>query len=152
FILYEGQQYKVGSVKFTGNKIFSTAELTRGLRVFRPAKAGKGKGGPNGLPMDVGDVFTPKGLANDTTAVEDFYGAKGYIDVTTMSRNLIVVRIPNTDTGTMDLEFKIEEGQKSYIEKIEIRGNTKTKDKVIRRELAVSPGEAFDMVRVKISK
>ena len=61
-------------------------------------------------------------------------------------------RIPNTETGTMDLEFKIDEGQKSYIEKIEIRGNTKTKDSVIRRELAVSPGEVFDMVRVRTSK
>ena len=52
----------------------------------------------------------------------------------------------------MDLEFQIEEGQKSYIERIEIQGNIKTKDKVIRRELAVSPGEVFDMVRVKLSK
>ena len=68
------------------------------------------------------------------------------------SRNFDVVRIPNTETGTMDLEFKIDEGQQSYIEKIEIRGNVKTKDKVIRRELAVSPGEVFDMVRVKLSK
>src|SRR5204862_4154045 len=85
-------------------------------------------------------------------AVEDYYGAKGYIDVTTSTHNLTVLRIPNTETGTMDLEFKIEEGQRSYIEKIEIRGNTKTKDKVIRRELAVSPGEVFDMVRVKLSK
>ncbi len=52
----------------------------------------------------------------------------------------------------MDLEFQMDEGQKSYVEKIEIRGNLKTKDKVIRRELAISPGEVFDMVRVKISK
>jgi len=34
-----------------------------------------------------------------------------------------VLRIPNTESGTMDLEFQIDEGQKSYIEKIEIRGN-----------------------------
>ena len=52
----------------------------------------------------------------------------------------------------MDLEFQIDEGQKSYVERINIRGNDKTKDKVIRRELAISPGEVFDMVRVKISK
>jgi outer membrane protein insertion porin family len=52
----------------------------------------------------------------------------------------------------MDLEFQIKEGQKSYVEKINIRGNEKTKDKVIRRELAISPGEVFDMVRVKISQ
>ena len=44
------------------------------------------------------------------------------------------------------------EGQKTYVEKINITGNVKTKDKVIRRELAISPGEVFDMVRVKISK
>src|SRR5256884_5457571 len=52
----------------------------------------------------------------------------------------------------MDLVYQIDEGEPSKIEKIEIRGNTRTKDKVIRRELAVSPGEAFDMVRVKLSK
>jgi outer membrane protein insertion porin family len=102
--------------------------------------------------MDIGDTFTPKGLGKDTEMVEDFYGGRGYIDVTTSSRNLNVLRIANTETGTMDIEFKIEEGQKSYIERIDIRGNTKTKDKVIRRELAVSPGELFDMVRVKVSK
>jgi outer membrane protein insertion porin family len=152
FTIYEGTQYKVGAAKFTGNKAFSTADITNGLRAVHGMKGQKGKIGPNGLLMDVGDVFTPKGLHQDTEDVEDVYGAKGYIDVGASSRNLNVVRIPNTETGTMDLDFQIVEGQKSYIEKIDIRGNTKTKDKVIRRELAVSPGEVFDMVRVKRSK
>jgi outer membrane protein insertion porin family len=49
-------------------------------------------------------------------------------------------------------DVKDEEKGKFFIEQIEIKGNTKTKDKVIRRELAVAPGETFDMVRVKISK
>jgi outer membrane protein insertion porin family len=151
FSIYEGKEYHVGAVKFTGNQVFTTAQITNGVHALQVHKT-KGKLGPNGLPMDVGDVFSPKGLAKDIEAVEDFYGSKGYIDVTTSSRNLVVSRIPNTETGTMDLEFKIDEGQKYKIEKIEIRGNTKTKDKVIRRELAVSPGETFDMVRVKLSK
>ncbi len=151
FIIEEGRQYHVGSVKFEGNKIFSYAEITNGLQRVHAMKRGKAKLGPNGLPMDVGDVFSPKGLAQDSEAVEDFYGSKGYIDVGT-GRNLNVVRIPNTETGTMDLEFRIQEGQQAFIEKIEIRGNTKTKDRVIRRELAVSPGEVFDMVRVKRSR
>ena len=43
----------------------------------------------------------------------------------------------NIETGTMDLAFNIDEKQPSYIERIDIRGNTKTKDRVIRRELAV---------------
>jgi outer membrane protein insertion porin family len=101
--------------------------------------------------MDVGDIFTPDGLNKDTQAIEDFYGSKGYLDVV-QGGSLRVARIPNVDTGTMDLEFQVKEGQKSHVEKIEIRGNLKTKDKVIRRELAISPGEVFDMVHVKISK
>ena len=63
-----------------------------------------------------------------------------------------VNRIPNVDTGTMDLEFVVADSEKSHVQKIEIRGNLKTKDKVIRRELAISPGDVMDMVRVKISK
>ena len=152
FIIYEGSQYRVGAVKFTGNKLFSTPEIISGLRALHLSKRAKAKLGPNGLTMDVGDIFTPKGLTTDTEQVEDYYGAKGYIDVTAATRNLKVVRIPNVETRTMDLEFQIEEGQKIRIERIEIRGNTKTKDTVIRRELAVSPGETFDMVRVKLSK
>jgi outer membrane protein insertion porin family len=152
FILYEGTQYKVGSVKFTGNKLFTVAEIARGLRAAQERSRSKAKIGANGLPMDVGQIFTPGGVTKDIEAVEDFYGAKGFIDVTASSGHLKLDRIPNTETGTMDLEFQIEEGQKSYIERIEIKGNVRTKDKVIRRELAVSPGEVFDMVRVKLSK
>jgi outer membrane protein insertion porin family len=151
-IVYEGRQYRVGAIKFTGNKLFSTNDIANGLRNLHAAKGGKGKVGPNGLIMDVGDVFKPKDFAKDVEDVEDFYGAKGYIDVSTASRNLVVLRIPNTESGTMDIEFQIEEGQKSYVERVEIRGNTKTKDKVIRRELALAPGEVFDTVRMKVSK
>src|SRR4030095_12891785 len=115
FTIYEGRQYKVGSVTFSGNKIFTTGAITNGIRATYNKRI---KLGPNGLPMDVGDTFTPKGLTKDIEAVEAFYGAKGYIDVSANSRNLEVLRIPNTETGMMDLEFKIDEGQRSFIEKI----------------------------------
>ena len=52
----------------------------------------------------------------------------------------------------MDLEYHIKEGQKFTIEKIEIKGNVNTRDKVIRRELSVSPGDTFDMLQVKLSQ
>jgi outer membrane protein insertion porin family len=149
-VINEGRQYKVGVVKFEGNKLFPNQELTNGLRVISVMRGAK-KTGANGLPMDEGDVFSPKGLTKDTESVEDFYGAKGHIDVTP-GRGLDVKKVPNVETGTMDLQFNIDEGQKSFVERIQIRGNTKTKDRVIRRELAVSPGETFDMVRVKLSK
>src|ERR1051325_10909582 len=152
FHIYEGTQYKVGSIKFTGNKTFSTPDLTNGVRVVAAIRGWRYKLGTHGLPMDVGDTFTPKGLGTNTMAIEDFYGSKGYIDVTAGSPNLRVVRIPNTDTGTMDLDFRIHEAKKFTIQKITMHGNVKTRDRVIRRELAVSPGETFDMLRVKISK
>jgi len=152
FIVYEGTQYKVGSVKFTGNKLFNATDIAQGLRMGHQRNRSKARIGSNGLPMDVGDVFTPAGVTRDLDVVGDFYGAKGYIDVSTSSRHLNLLRIPNTDRGTMDLEFQIDEGQPSRIEKIEIKGNIRTQDKVIRRELAVAPGELFDMVRVKLSK
>ena len=103
--LYEGRQYRIGSVKFTGNKIFSTPQIIEGMRRLNQAKGSKAakKLGPNGLPMDVGDVFKPKDYTRDVEAVEDFYGARGYIDVMTTSGKaaggLKVVRVPNTETG-----------------------------------------------------
>jgi len=151
FFVFEGRQYKVGSVKFSGNRIFSTEALYKGLAYVHDFERERGKVGPHGLPMDTGDVFTPEGFDKDLTAIEDFYGSKGYIRVK-QGPALQAVRVPNVDTGTMDLEFQIDEGHKFYVERIDIHGNVKTKDKVIRRELAISPGEVFDMVRVKISK
>jgi outer membrane protein insertion porin family len=152
FYVYEGKQYKVGSVKFTGNQVFDNAALRAGLLHVHDFQHSKAKLGPNNLPMDVGGTFTPDGLERDLQALEDFYGSKGYIDVQREHGALRAVRIPNVDTGTMDLEFQIDEGQQSRVEQINIRGNIKTKDKVIRRELAIAPGEVFDMVRVNISR
>ena len=152
FVVYEGQRYKVGSVEFKGNVKFTAEQIRRGTnilgRVVRPR-------------MLEGEIFRPGGLEKDTRpslekdvqAIEDFYGANGYIGKGDHERVPVgVIKNANTDRGTMDLVYEIEEGEQSRIEKIEIRGNTKTKDRVIRRELAVSPGEVFDMVRVKLSK
>jgi outer membrane protein insertion porin family len=156
FDVFEGQQYKVGSVKFAGNKIFSDPQLRQGLQFIHSFEREKGKLGPHGLPMDTGDIFTPDGLQKDRKAVEDFYGSKGFIGAEqgggAQGFELQIVRVPNINTGTMDLQFQINEGRKYYVEKINIRGNTKTKDKVIRRELAISPGEVFDMTRVSLSQ
>ncbi|HXE42268.1 MAG TPA: POTRA domain-containing protein, partial [Candidatus Baltobacteraceae bacterium] len=142
FVIYEGKQYKVGSIKFSGNKLFNDEEIRAGMLQIHDFKHLKSKLGTNSLEMDIGDTFTPDGLNKDMDAVQDFYGSRGYIDVQ-RGQTLRANRIPNVDTGTMDLDFQIEAGQKNYVERIDIRGNIKTKDKVIRRELAISPGEVF---------
>jgi outer membrane protein insertion porin family len=160
FILSEGTQYKVGTVKFSGTTMFPTNVVSHAFQLPEEPKGNTSQHTAwleqrtlnKNFSMKDGDVFTPDGLNKDADAIKDFYGSKGYIDVTPGSRNLIVNKIPNTENGTMDLEFKVDEGQKSYIEKIEIRGNVKTKDKVIRRELTVAPGDVYDTVRVNTSK
>jgi outer membrane protein insertion porin family len=127
--LFEGNQYKVGDVKIDGTRLFPVADVRRRLR------------------MTSGQTFTPEGLAKDTKSLEDFYGSRGYLDTSVRS-----TRLANVDTGRLDLTYTIREGDLTYIEKIEIRGNTKTKDKVIRRELAVAPGDIYNTVRVEASK
>jgi len=151
YYIFEGKQYKVGAIKFSGEKIYPDVEIIQGLKAVQRFENSKVKLGTNGLPMDVGSIFTPQGLAQDTEAVQDFYGSKGYIDIS-QGQTLRVLTVPNIQSGTMDLEFQVGECQRSYVQKIEIHGNVKTKDKVIRRELAIYPGEVFDMVRVKMSK
>ena len=144
FIVYEGQRYKVGSVEFKGNTRFTAEQIRQGIVVLGRSVRPR---------MLEGQIFTPKGLEKEIEAIQDFYGAHGYIGKGERERiPVAAIKNANTERGTMDLVYQIEEGEPSRIEKIEIRGNTKTKDKVIRRELAVSPGEVFDMVRVKLSK
>ncbi|HWD17714.1 MAG TPA: BamA/TamA family outer membrane protein [Verrucomicrobiae bacterium] len=83
----------------------------------------------------------------------DMYGSRGYLRREEGgSTSVIATRTANPIARTIDISYTIDEGEKCYIEKIDIKGNVKTKDKVLRRELAVSPGEVYDMVLVKISK
>jgi outer membrane protein insertion porin family len=144
FMVSEGRQYKVGKVEFKGNHTFSSERIRAGIVVM---------GRPIRPTMLEGTIFTPKGLERDREAIESFYGAYGYIGKDEADHiRVIPDKQPNVEQGTMDLVYDLTEGEKSYIEKIEIRGNTKTRDRVIRRELAVTPGEVFNMVRVKISQ
>ena len=160
FVIFEGKPYQVGSVMFKGTTLLPTNAIHADYNPGPAPKKGEdraawqeGRQFQRGFVMKPGTIFTPKGLTADTEAVEDFYGSQGYIDVSASSpNNLGVNLLPNVQSNTMDLRYTVNEGQRSYIEKIEIRGNYKTKDKVIRRELAVSPGEPFDMVKIRLSR
>jgi outer membrane protein insertion porin family len=156
FVVDEGLPYRVGTVTFKGNTNFTTAQLIQGIKdqhaLYRP----KAEIGPHGLEADEGMIFKLPALEHDAQAVEDFYGSQGYLEVNQRGGSgnggLRIVQFPNTATGTMDLEYRLNEGQVYKIEKIEIRDNVKTKDRVIRRELSVAPGDVFDMVQVRLSR
>lgn len=127
----EGRLYRVGEISFTGNKVYPTALLKMVPKQQR------------------GAVFTPSKLDKDQETIEDFYGRAGYLSPDT---RVHLVRKPNLQTGNIDVEYQITEGEKIQVESVKIEGNTKTKSTVILRELVLAPGDIFDSVRMKISK
>jgi len=126
--LNEGPQYHVGSLTVTGLHVVTEPNFRKVIKVTE------------------GKVFSPQKLQKDIKAVEDAYGVAGYADAK--------VNVETTPAGPalVNLTYKIDEGIQSFVEHINISGNTRTKDKVIRREIVLSPGDVFDTVRVDISK
>ena len=96
--------------------------------------------------MKEGSIYSPKQLRDDAKTVSDAYGRGGYVDLT------VVPKGAPGGPATIDVSYKIEEGTRSFVQRVNIVGNTRTKDKVIRREIGVAPGEVYDTVRVDISK
>ncbi len=125
----EGRQYKVGTISISGNELFDVTPLSQMLA------------------MKEGDVFAPTLVDTDRESLGEFYGAVGYLET-----RVEVKRIPNMDTGAIDLEYSISESERFKVESILIEGNTKSKSVIILRELSLAPGMPFDMVRMKISK
>src|SRR5438874_13575265 len=93
-----------------------------------------------------GADYSGKAIKDDAKAIADAYGSGGYVDLT------VVPESSPPHGGLIDLTYRIDEGQRSYVERINISGNTRTKDKVIRREVLIAPGDVFNTVRVETSK
>lgn len=126
------QQYKVGNTTFKNNKLFTSEKLMEFIDYF---------------DLTDGNVFSPERVDKMVDAMKTYYGEYGYID--TIVRAL---RRPNLKTGKIDLIIDIIESDKFYLESINIQGNSKTKSEVIIRELAMAPGEIFDLKRMKQSE
>jgi outer membrane protein insertion porin family len=127
-VIAEGPQYHVRKLTITGYQ--NTTEQR--IRVL--------------LKMKEGSVYSPKQLRDDAKAVADAYGSGGYVD--------LVVQPEGAPAGPalIDVHYNIEEGVRSFVNRVNIEGNTRTKDKVIRREVLVAPGDVFNTVRVDITK
>ena len=126
--IVEGPLYHTGKVTFTGY----TSTTEQKLRTV--------------IKMKEGDVYSPKGLRDDAKAIADAYGTGGYVD-------LVVLPEGSPAPGSrIDVHYKIEEGNRSFVQRINVIGNTRTKDKVIRREILVAPGDIFNTVRVDVTR
>src|SRR3954471_13335741 len=124
----EGPQYHVRKLSISGYEHSTDARI----RAF--------------LKMKEGSVYSPKQLHDDAKAVADAYGSGGYVD--------LVITPEGTPAGPplIDVHYTIEEGARSFANRVNIEGNTRTKHKVIRREVLIAPGDVFNTVRVDTSK
>ena len=143
-VISEGRQYKVGNLTITGNTLFSTNDFIKGRMI----------GGKLMVLTNVpGAIFKPAAFDGDLETIRDMYGSRGLLSPAQNGNTIVQgARSANAANGTMDVAYDIKEGGTNYIERIIIKGNEKTKDRVIRRELAVYPGEVYNMVNIKISK
>jgi outer membrane protein insertion porin family len=125
----EGGTYQVGQVTVAGNRIYDTDELQRALT------------------MGSDSTFSPNALQADVNSVRALYFAKGYSDAEIATEKRL-----NPETGRIDISYTIKEYDPYYVGRIDIRGNTRTKDHVIRREIGVMPGDVFNSLKVQRSK
>ena len=101
----------------------------------------------NTLSIQEGDLFRGNRIEDAIDTLTYAAGIAGYafVDITPDLR-------PNPETNTVDVTFAIDEGPRVYIERINIVGNTRTLDRVVRRELRVSEGDAFNRVLLDRSR
>jgi outer membrane protein insertion porin family len=128
FSIREGIQYSVNRMRLDGVNITTPDELAQSLQ------------------MVDGSLYTPEGLSADIKALQEFYGTQGYID------SMIIPEISPAGPGMVNVTYRIDEGSQSYVNLVNIQGNTRTKDHVIRRELAVEPGDVYDTTLVDVSR
>ena len=126
----EGKKYIIGQVRTKGNAVFSEGQITKSLKA-----------------IGAGKVFSPEGMHEDASNIQSLYFDQGYIFAQAFESSYL-----NPETDRVDVTYSIDEGIIGYVDKIKIQGNIKTKDKVIRRELRIYPGERFDGDKLKRSK
>ena len=125
----EGEQYLLGELSVENATIFTSDELLSGVKV------------------ETNDPFSPEEIDGAASVVRDYYTSRGYLNT-----GVRVERVPNMDTRAIDIIFRINESEKYYVESINVEGNTITKTRVIVRELALRPGDVFDLRRMKTSE
>jgi outer membrane protein insertion porin family len=124
----EGKQFFLGNVSFHGDDLFTEDDLRKSF------------------DMKEKDVFSTGKLQEEVLKLTDKYGDKGYAFANVIPRTQI-----REGTQIVDLNFEIERGEKAYWGKISVTGNSKTHDKVIRRELRFHEGELYNATRRKKS-
>jgi len=125
----EGDRYRLGSITFKGNKAIANSKALRSV-----------------FPLKDGDIFDRQKIAKGLENLKNAYGTQGYINFTS-------IPTPSFDEQKKLVSFDIDvdEGKQFSVRRIEFEGNTTTRDKVIRRELALEEGQVYNEQYWKLS-
>src|SRR4029078_6615312 len=126
FKIEEGQQYRVGSVDF--RSIIPNVDVNS-LRTFSR--------------VSVGSLYNVESLEKSVEEMQIEASRRGYAFAVVRPRG-----DRNFEAHTVSVIFSIEEGPRTYIERINVRGNTRTRDYVVRREFDLAEGDAYNRALV----
>ncbi|MCU0778867.1 MAG: outer membrane protein assembly factor BamA, partial [Akkermansiaceae bacterium] len=124
----EGDKYTVAGVGFGKMTVFKPEDLY-------PA-----------LTLNGNDPYNSKKMRDDITTIRSYYGSRGYADAT------VAPDIRDAGPNRVTIIYRITEGSRYRVGKVNVAGNTKTKDKVIRREIPLKPGDYFNSVELDTTK
>jgi outer membrane protein insertion porin family len=127
YVVEEGERYKFGDV-----------DVKSEIRDFQPEMLKKL------LPMKTGDWYDAKQVEDTVESLSETAGLFGYAfaDINPEFRR-------DPETRTMAITFNVAESPRTYVERIDVNGNTLTHDKVVRREFRLNEGDAFNSFGVK---
>ncbi len=129
FSVEEGEQYFVGKVDFAGDLLYRRDELAADSALI------------------TGEVFNTETLRRETLKYTEKYSDLGYAFANVVPQPMI-----HDDTKTVDVTYEVERGERVFIGKIVVTSNTRTKDKVVRRELTIREGELFSGSKKRTSR
>jgi outer membrane protein insertion porin family len=126
----EGERYRFGDITIESNiQNFDASSLNSLLKSRK------------------GDIYSAKDVEDSIVALTDRMAGQGYAFARVTPRG-----DRNFENRTIAVAYAIDEGPHTYIQRIEIRGNTRTRDYVIRREFDISEGDAFNQVQIQKAK
>lgn len=124
----EGDKYTVNGIAFGPMTVFKAEE-------FYPL-----------LTLNGEDAYNSEKMRADMTMIRSFYGSRGYADAT------VTPDIRDAGPNRVNITYRVTEGTRFRVGRVDIQGNTKTKDKVIRREIPLKPGDHFNSVELDTTR
>lgn len=128
-VVVEGPQFKVGGIDVSGNAVLPVEEVRKRIQ------------------LKTGDVFSRGKLRDSVTGIAELYSAIGRA-----SADISPNTMQDTPNRLVNIAFEIVEGPETYVERINIAGNTRSEEKILRREIPMAEGDLFTSQKLARAK